>query len=72
MDDSLQRKLRRLGVVKGVQNLKPAAPVAPRPPAPPPASPLEPLPGTTVMTPQGAAWVWQQQYPADHSHGAYR
>lgn len=72
MDDSLQRKLRRLGVVKGMQNLKPAVPAAPHPTAPPSPSTLEPLPGVTVMTLQGPAWVWQRQYPADHYHGAYR
>lgn len=67
MDSSLQRKLRRLGVVKGVQQLKPAPP--PQPPAAPPST--SPLPGEAVATPRGPAWVWRRHYPAAHRHGAY-
>lgn len=77
MDPDLQRKLRRLGVVKGVQNLKPALP--PQAPADKPdavgapasAPGTDPLPGEMVATPHGPAWVWRRRYPAEHAHGAY-
>ncbi len=65
MDDNLRRKLQRLGVVKGLRNLKP-----PPHPAPPPAR-NAPLPGEEIATPHGPTWVAQRWYPARQRHGAY-
>lgn len=72
MDSSLQRKLRRLGLVKGVQQLKPPATPSPAPEMPGPSYPhTGPLPGGPLPTPHGPTWVWQRHYGADHHHGIY-
>lgn len=73
MDASLQRKLRRLGVVKGVQNLKPASIQLPVEMPATPSTPSDaPLPGEAISTPRGDAWVWRRHYPAGTTHGNYR
>lgn len=73
MDASLQRKLRRLGVVKGVQNLKATTVQQPVEMPVAPATPSNaPLPGESVNTPRGNAWVWRRHYPAGTDHGNYR
>ncbi len=72
MDPNFQRKLRRLGVVKGVQNLKPTPPPQAAPVASPPTMPThDSLPGEAISTPRGMTWVWQRRYPGTHFHGAY-
>lgn len=73
MDASLQRKLRRLGVVKGVQNLKATTVQQPVEMPATPATPSNaPLPGESVNTPRGNTWVWRRHYPAGTDHGNYR
>lgn len=67
MDEKLQRKLRRLGVVKGFRNLK-ARPPAPA--SPQPADPA-PLPGEEIATPHGPVWVAEAWYPGEHRHGCH-
>lgn len=72
MDPSLQRKLRRLGMIKGTQNLKPVPESRPTPAPSPSGAPSHgPLPGTTVATSSGDAWVWQRHYEATYHHGLY-
>ncbi len=68
MDEKLQRKLRRLGVVKGFHDLKP-----PRPPQtrPTPAADPAPLPGKEISTPYGTIWVAEAWYPGEHRHGCH-
>ena len=76
-------KLRRLGVVKGARNLKPAPPPSPdyRPsPAAPRLSPATPpqsieklLPGIRrEKTAAGACYLLDKVYPLAHRHGAGR
>ncbi|MBN1920575.1 MAG: ribonuclease H-like domain-containing protein [Anaerolineae bacterium] len=73
MDASLQRKLRRLGAVKGVQNLKPASMQQPvEMLAAPSTTSKAPLPGGEINTPRGNAWIWRRHYPAATYHGHYR
>ncbi len=68
MDEKLQRKLRRLGVVKGFRNLKPTPPAPARPT---PAADPVPLPGEEIATPHGPIWVAETWYPGDHRHGCH-
>ncbi len=76
MSDDLQKRLRRLGVVKGARNLKsPADP----PPSPSTSSDGEPatlaalLPGgQLVETELGSCFVLDRVYPLTHRHGSTR
>lgn len=71
MSNDLQSKLRRLGVVKGTRNLKPA------PPAKRPSSPRATdqaittlLPGGEIVeTAVGGCFVLDHVYPLSHTHG---
>jgi len=68
MDAKLRRKLERLGVVKGLREVKAS---------PPPKPPLHQekqtttLPGETVDTPYGPTWVIKRHYPTAYQHGRY-
>jgi uncharacterized protein len=75
MSESLQDRLRRLGVVKGARHLKPVAPRPPTP-APPPDEPDEPVPlerllagGQVEATAVGACYVLDKVYPLAYRHG---
>lgn len=59
----LQRKLRRMGVVKGAREL-----ARPAPPQRPPQDRALP-PGQQVQTPVGACFYIQERYPLEHVHG---
>lgn len=76
MSEDLQKRLRRLGVVKGARNLK--APLD-QPPAPRPSYEDEPaalealLPGGQVVeTRLGGCFVLDHVYPLAHQHGEAR
>jgi uncharacterized protein YprB with RNaseH-like and TPR domain len=83
-DTKLQKDLRRLGVVKGARNLKPAPPIDPRSsqPAPPPILPVyadrddgfAPLDrllpeGYWQQTAVGQCFIYDQIYTLDYRHG---
>jgi uncharacterized protein YprB with RNaseH-like and TPR domain len=77
MSEDLQKRLRRLGVVKGARNLK--APDNPPPPARISSYDGEPaalealLPGgQVVQTTLGGCFVLDHVYPLTHQHGAAR
>ncbi|MCL4871788.1 MAG: ribonuclease H-like domain-containing protein [Anaerolineae bacterium] len=81
MGSEWQRRLRELGVVKGVRNLRPAAAVTPPPTSHQPVwgdwdepQPVEKLlpGGTVVTTPVGSCFVLDQVYPLTHWHGVDR
>lgn len=67
----LQDKLRRLGVVKGARQLKPAPPLAPVAPSSRPPHPLSQLlPGGRLLTnPLGDCFALDHIYPLGHIHG---
>ncbi|HNT76290.1 MAG TPA: ribonuclease H-like domain-containing protein [Anaerolineae bacterium] len=68
MENKFQRKLHRLGVVKGIKGLKsPPRPVEITPPPAPPAT----LPGIEVPTAHGPVWVDRRVYDAAYRHGTY-
>ncbi len=54
-------RLRRLGLSRGAQNVRPTAPAALQPARP--ASDAANLPGVEVQTPFGPAWVREARYP---------
>ena len=84
MDDSLRRRLRKLGVVQGLSGMKPS-PVDQRvaadargangdtddPLRQPDVRPPfgKRLPGGVVQTPHGPFWLLRRTYPADFVHG---
>lgn len=70
MDESLQQRLRKLGVVKGLAGLQArgdAAETRKREATPTP----EALPGREVQTEDGAFWLWRREYGAGEFHGRY-
>ena len=73
MSDDLQKRLRRLGVVKGARNLKPPPNQAPMPPVvtgdePQPLGTLIPG-GQVIETDFGGCFVVDHIYPLNHKHG---
>ncbi|MCS6773934.1 MAG: ribonuclease H-like domain-containing protein, partial [Thermoflexales bacterium] len=64
MEADLRERLRRLGLHKGVAQLKPV-----RPPFPP-AHPTDDL--TPLETPLGFAYVRSRRFPLDYAHGKHR
>ena len=69
MDDRLQRKLKRMGVTRGLKVVKSPPSSAPErafKPAPPAT-----LPGVEIQTNHGPVWVDRHTYTATHKHGAY-
>ncbi|MDF1515686.1 MAG: ribonuclease H-like domain-containing protein [Anaerolineae bacterium] len=66
MTDDLQKKLRRLGVVKGADAItKPP----PKTVAPPGQKSPGSLPGKVVQTEYGVFWLDKREYPSDAYHG---
>ena len=67
MTDDLQRKLRKLGVVKGTQGLE-------KPPAFQPAhqTQMTPLPGREITSEYGSFWLDKRVYNPDFIHGTYK
>ncbi len=75
MDAKLQRKLKRLGVVKGLRTPRPSTPE--KPPAFPQhlntASATEAtVPGEVIETDYGPVWVERVEYASTHQQGRYR
>lgn len=62
MREDLRRRLRELGVVKGVRELSTPTP-------PPKASIDELVPGHLHTTSRGQCFVAEETYPPDHAHG---
>jgi uncharacterized protein YprB with RNaseH-like and TPR domain len=67
MSNDLQRKLRRLGVVKGAEGLEKSVKL-PQPDLP---DALLSLPGKEVRTAYGSFWLDQRIYTQEHEHGLY-
>jgi uncharacterized protein len=74
VDESLQERLRKLGVVKGLAGLKPH-PVPPARSDPGPRaqspSPNSVLPGEEVAHERGTFWLARYRYPASLLHGRH-
>jgi hypothetical protein len=69
MDDDLRRRLRRLGVFKGLQGLQ--KPAAAEPEAPTAAESVRDLPGEAVEGEAGTFWLDRRLYQRAHVHGRY-
>jgi len=76
MDETLLRRLRKLGVVQGLGGLKPSPVderIGPetRPTQGEPGASSGALPGGVVQTPHGPFWLLRRSYPADVVHGRH-
>ena len=68
MDAKFSKRLRQLGVVKGLKALQPKPPT---PSVEPLRAPSVALPGDELLTPHGPVWVEKRVYPSFHLHGRY-
>ena len=68
MSDALERKLRRLGVVKGVKELRKTPPKPKRQPI---VNKSGSLPGREINTEYGTFWLDKREYDAGFEHGTY-
>jgi uncharacterized protein len=75
MDESLQQRLRKLGVVKGLAGLQPRREPEPAPDASEPRgdrlSVTNGLPGREVVNERGTFWLARYVYPATLLHGRH-
>ncbi len=69
MDDSLRRRLRKLGVVQGLRGLQKEAAARP---AADGVAPSDALPGHELRTDGGTFWLADRVYPGDITHGRHR
>jgi hypothetical protein len=69
MSESFERKLRKLGVVKGVEGLE-RPPLIPKKTGPEPQDTL--LPGREVETEYGTFWLDKRVFEPDFQHGTYQ